>query len=365
MSLDTRPMRRSLPWLLAALSMIGPFSIDAIFPSFPLIGRHFGVSDVALQQLVSVYLLAYAVMCLFHGAISDAVGRRPVIAIGMLVYALASACAAMADSFAMLLACRAVQGLSAGTGVVVGRAVVRDTLEGPAAQKLMSRVVMIFAVAPAIAPIVGGQMLGLGGWHGMFWALTAFAYIASAPRVVRDLLQLSAQGFPWLFVPIVVGMVGGAWLSGRLAGRHGVGLTLGVGYAVMLLACLSHLLLAWLLPRPMLPWSILPFVLHGVGVQLAFPTLTLLLLERFPQQRGGVSSVQAFVSLSFNALLAGVFVPFLSVSMLRLACWALAMTMIGWLSWLRYGRLTRHAADHARVRLDADAEAQAEIAEPR
>lgn len=422
MSLDTRPMRRSLPWLLAALSMIGPFSIDAIFPSFPLIGRHFGAGDVALQQLVSVYLLAYAVMCLFHGAISDAVGRRPVIAIGMLVYALASACAAMAGSFAMLLACRAVQGLSAGTGVVVGRAVVRDTLEGPAAQKLMSRVVMIFAVAPAIAPIVGGQMLGLGGWHGMFWALTGFAlllatmvllwleeshplsrrtaftpsalltsyvgfgrdrpfwpllisttvnfaglfaYIASAPRVVRDLLQLSAQGFPWLFVPIVVGMVGGAWLSGRLAGRHGVGLTLGVGYAAMLLACLLHLLLAWLLPRPMLPWSILPFVLHGVGVQLAFPTLTLLLLERFARQRGGVSSVQAFVSLSFNALLAGVFVPFLSVSMLRLAWWALAMTTIGWLSWLWYGRLTRHAADHACVRLDADAEAQAEIAEPR
>jgi MFS transporter, DHA1 family, multidrug resistance protein len=340
----------------------------------------------------------------------------------MLVYALASACAAASSSFTMLLVCRAVQGLSAGTGVVVGRAVVRDTLEGPAAQKLMSRVVMIFAVAPAIAPIVGGQMLGLGGWHGMFWALTGFAlllatavllwleeshplsrriafapgtllasyvgfgrdrpfwpllisttvnfaglfaYIASAPRIVRELLQLSAQGFPWLFVPIVTGMVGGAWLSGRLAGRHGVGLTLGVGYATMLLACLLHLLLAWLLPRPMLPWSILPFVLHGVGVQLAFPTLTLLLLERFPRQRGGASSVQAFVSLSFNALLAGVFAPWLSDSMLKLAWWALAMTLAGWLSWLWYGRLTRHAADHARVRPDADVEAQAEIAEPR
>src|SRR5476649_730402 len=86
-----RTVRRSLPWLLAALSMIGPFSIDAVFPSFPLIGAHFKVDDAALQQLISVYLVMYAYMSLFHGAISDAIGRKPVIATGMLVYAFASA----------------------------------------------------------------------------------------------------------------------------------------------------------------------------------------------------------------------------------------------------------------------------------
>ena len=73
-----RTVRRSLPWLLAALSMIGPFSIDAVFPAFPLIGAGFAVDDTALQQLISVYLITYAAMSLFHGAISDAIGRKQI-----------------------------------------------------------------------------------------------------------------------------------------------------------------------------------------------------------------------------------------------------------------------------------------------
>jgi DHA1 family bicyclomycin/chloramphenicol resistance-like MFS transporter len=104
-------VRRSLPWLLAALSMIGPFSIDAVFPAFPLVGARFHVDNAALQQIISMYLITYAAMSLFHGAISDAIGRRPVIIAGMLVYALASVGAALSTSFAMLLACRGLQGM--------------------------------------------------------------------------------------------------------------------------------------------------------------------------------------------------------------------------------------------------------------
>src|SRR5690349_21314117 len=171
------PIRRSLPWLLAGLSMIGPFSIDAVFPAFPLIGGAFDVDTVALQQLLSVYLVTYATMSLFHGAISDAVGRKPVIVAGMLGYALASAGAALSTSFGMLLMCRGIQGACAGAGLVVGRAVIRDSLEGEAAQRLMSQVMMIFGVAPVIAPMVGAQLLGLDGWHGIFWVLTGFTLL--------------------------------------------------------------------------------------------------------------------------------------------------------------------------------------------
>lgn len=413
-----RTVRRSLPWLLAALSMIGPFSIDAVFPAFPLIGARFAVDDVALQQLISVYLLTYAAMSLFHGAISDAIGRKPVIVAGMLVYALASAGAAMSTSFGMLLACRGLQGVCAGAGLVVGRAVVRDSLEGAAAQRLMSRVMMIFGVAPAIAPLVGAQLLGLGGWHGIFWVLLGFTlllamalqllleeshpperrtrfapqpllagyamfgrdrpfwpllisssvnfsglflFIASAPRIVRELLQLSAQGFPWLFIPVVVGLVSGAWLSGRLAGQRGVTFTVNLGYALMLLACALHLLAALLFPSARLPWSMLPLVLHGVGVQLAFPTLTLLLLDRFPHQRGGASSVQAFASLLLNAGVAGVLSPLLSASMLPLALGATVLTVVGVLSWRWYLGMTRTP----RQPPPRDTALQAQIAEPR
>ena len=417
-----RPVRRSLPWLLAALSMIGPFSIDAVFPSFPLVGAHFGVDAAALQQLISVYLVTYAAMSLFHGAISDAIGRKPVIVTGMLVYALASVGAAMSTSFAMLLVCRGLQGMCAGAGLVVGRALIRDSLQGAAAQQMMSRVMMIFGVAPVIAPMVGAQLLAFSGWHGIFWVLTGFTallslalfllleethpperrtvfaprhllasyasfgrdrvfwpllisssvnfaglflYISSAPQIVRNLLHLSAQGFPWLFIPVVIGLVGGAWLSGRMAGRASVRLTLNVGYAVLLLACASHLLLAWKFPLARLPWSMLPLILHGVGVQLAFPTLTLLLLDRFPHQRGGISSVQAFASLLICSVVAGVLSPLLSGNMLHLALGASALTLSGALAWWRYGSITRRSLELSLVNQDAGVVMQTEITEPR
>lgn len=416
-----RTVRRSLPWLLAALSMIGPFSIDAVFPAFPLVGARFLVDDAALQQLVSVYLLTYAAMSLFHGAISDAIGRKPVIVAGMLVYALASVGAAMSTSFAMLLACRGLQGMCAGAGLVVGRAVIRDSLEGPAAQRLMSQVMMIFGVAPVIAPMIGALLLPLGGWHGIFWLLAGFTlllalalqlfldethpparrirfaprpllagylsfgrdrrfwpllvassvnfaglflYIASAPRIVRELLHLSAQGFPWLFLPVVIGLIGGAWLSGRMAERRSAKFTVSLGYAVMLLACAAHLLLALALPEPRLPWSMLPLILHGIGVQLAFPTLTLLLLDRFPHHRGGISSVQAFASLLLCSFVAGVMSPLLSVSMLHLALGASTLTLVGVLAWWWYHGVTRQLVQPA-AGAETAAVMQAEIAEPR
>ncbi len=417
-----RTVRRSLPWLLAALSMIGPFSIDAVFPSFPLIGTHFGVDAAALQQLISVYLVTYAAMSLFHGAISDAVGRKPVIITGMLVYALASAGAASSTSFAMLLTCRALQGMCAGAGLVVGRALIRDSLQGAAAQQMMSRVMMIFGVAPVIAPMVGAQLLVLSGWHGIFWVLTGFTallslallllldethlperrtrfaprhllasyvsfhrdrvfwpllisssvnfaglflYIASAPRIVRELLHLSAQGFPWLFVPVVIGLVGGAWLSGRMAGHASVRFTLNLGYAALLLACATHLALAWAFPRPSLPWSMLPLILHGIGVQLAFPTLTLLLLDRFPNQRGGISSVQAFASLLLCSVVAGVLSPLLSASMMHLALGASALTLVGTAAWWRYCSITRRPLEQSLANQDVGVVMQTEIVEPR
>src|SRR5574337_1067682 len=358
MNAAPRTVRRSLPWLLAALSMIGPFSIDAVFPAFPSIGARFGVDDAALQQLISVYLITYAAMSLFHGAISDAIGRKPV---------------------------------------------------------------MIFGVAPVIAPMVRALLLPLGGWHGIFWVLTGFTavlalvlwwlldethpreqrtsfaprhllssyasfgrdrvfwpllvsssvnfaglflYISSAPRIVRQLLHLSAQGFPWLFIPVVAGLVGGAWCSGRMAERTSVRFTVNTGYAAMALACVLHLALALVFPSARLPWSMLPLILHGVGVQLAFPTLTLLLLDRFPHRRGGISSVQAFASLLRCSVVAGVLSPLLSASMLGLALGASALTAVGALAWWRYQVLSRRPWEQGLPNTDPGTVIQAEIAEP-
>ena len=100
--------------ILASLGMIGPFAIDTVFPSFNLMAADLGVDPVALQQLVSVYLLGYAVMSPFHGPMSDALGRRPVVITGLLVFAAASAGAALSPTLGALLAFRALQGMSAG-----------------------------------------------------------------------------------------------------------------------------------------------------------------------------------------------------------------------------------------------------------
>ena len=113
-------------------------------------------------------MLPYAVMVLLHGPISDAVGRRPVVLVGISLYALASLACAFAPNFAMLLVFRAVQGMTAGTGLVIGRAIVRDLHEGPQAQRLMAVITMIFGIAPAIAPVIGGWIHVALGWRSVF-----------------------------------------------------------------------------------------------------------------------------------------------------------------------------------------------------
>src|SRR5699024_830689 len=148
--------------LLALLGMFGPFSIDTPFPAFVAMGEELDVSGASMQLVISAYLGSFAVMSLFHGPISDALGRKPVMVSGALVYALASIGCALAPSLPVLLVFRVLQGASAGAGTIVSRTVVRDLYEGPAAQRLMGLVAMIFAVAPAIAPVMGGWLLLLG-----------------------------------------------------------------------------------------------------------------------------------------------------------------------------------------------------------
>jgi DHA1 family bicyclomycin/chloramphenicol resistance-like MFS transporter len=401
MIVSVSPRRRRLAPLLAALAMFGPFSIDTIFPAFPVIARELGASPFAMQQTISVYMIAYALMSLFHGPLSDALGRRRVILAGVAVFAAASVGCAMAGSIGSLLGFRALQGVSAGAGLIVGRAIIRDCFEGADAQRLMATVSMIFGIAPAIAPIVGGWVVAVAHWSMIFWLLAGFAaalwltcivwlpethprerrvplsfdelastyrrigrdraflplalagtlnfnalfvYIASAPAFVLNLLKLDAQHFAWLFIPAISGMMTGAFLSGRLAGRLSATATVRLGYTIMLAASALNLALAALLPEPRVPWSVLPIGLHAIGIGINFPTLTLLLLDRFPHHRGAVSSVQAFVSLVLSATLAGAISPMVSGSAMSLAATAAGATVLGFASWRLYRAIENREA---------------------
>ena len=168
-----RAPRWALAVLLACLGMLGPFSIDTYLPAFTGIAQSIGASPVEMQQTLSAYLFGFAVMNLFHGALSDSFGRRPVVLWGVALFTVASAGCALADNIGALVFWRAVQGISAGAGIVVSRAVIRDMFPPADAQRVMAQVTIYFGVAPAVAPMVGGFLFVHTNWHANFWFLTA------------------------------------------------------------------------------------------------------------------------------------------------------------------------------------------------
>ncbi len=383
--------------LLAALAMLGPFSVDMYLPAFPAIGREFAASPIALQQTLSAYLFGFAFMMLWHGALSDALGRRPIVIGSLAVYALATLGCAIAGNIESLWLFRAVQGLSAGAGVVVGRAIVRDRFHGADAQRVMSQITLFFGVAPAVAPILGGLILNALGWRAMFWVLLAlvlglivwaakslpetlpkearqtlhpralarnyrtvllridflllamipafnfcafFLYIASAPVFIIDLLRLSSLSFAWLFVPMIFGIMAGATLSGRLAGRISPLRQIRLGYALMAAGSAVNLAVCGFLP-PGVPWNVLPITIFTMGSSLVMPSVTLFLLDLFPAFRGMASSVQGFLQFTLSAVVAGTVAPFVSRSLTMLALGMAGFTLAGFALWLVYQRRAR------------------------
>jgi DHA1 family bicyclomycin/chloramphenicol resistance-like MFS transporter len=383
-----------LACILAGLAMIGPFTIDTYLPSFPAMGRDLAATPAQLQQTLSVYFLTFAIMTLFHGTLSDSFGRRPVILTSLVVYIIASVgCAAAAD-FGQLLFFRVLQGTSAGAGMVVGRAVIRDSFEGHAAQRLMSLVTMIFGLAPAIAPVVGGWLQSWFGWEAVFIFLAVyglvllavcwthlpethpnslrqpfevvpltrtylklgssvpllllcigvglnfagfFVYIMSAPAFVYDLLGLNERQFAWLFLPGIIGVMCGAFISGRVAGKLTPERTIGIAYAIMFSAAAFNVAFS-AVAAPQLPWSVLPVMVYTVGMALAMPSLTLLALDIFPRNRGATSSLQGFFHSLLSSVSAGVISPFVSHSDLTLALAMTCLVSLGCVSWIMYLR---------------------------
>jgi DHA1 family bicyclomycin/chloramphenicol resistance-like MFS transporter len=154
--------------ILALLASVGPFSIDTYLPSFNDIARSLGATSVEVQQTLTAYLVPFALMTLWHGAISDAVGRRRVILVALALFGLASFGCVFAQRIEHLWVLRALQGMTAGAGIVVCRAIVRDLYEGSAARRLIAQVTMMFALAPAIAPVLGGWLQAWFGWRRHF-----------------------------------------------------------------------------------------------------------------------------------------------------------------------------------------------------
>jgi DHA1 family bicyclomycin/chloramphenicol resistance-like MFS transporter len=393
----SRRFRWAFAAMLAALATLGPFSIDAYLPAFSGIQASLSATPLEIQQTLSAYLFAFGVMFLFHGALSDSFGRRPVILVSLTVYTLASLGGALAPNVHALILWRVVQGLSVGAGMVVGRAMIRDLYDTENAQRLMSMVTLFFGLAPAIAPVIGGWLFAELGWRSVFWFLTAvgallvafgawrlpetlpeshrqpfhpvalikgyeevgiharflllslvvgfnfnafFLYIVSAPVFLGEHLHLGPQQYAWLFLPCILGIIFGSQLSGRAAGRQSPARTVQRAYVFMVAAAAGNLVYALLLP-PALPWAVIPLMIYGIGFAMAMPSVTLITLDLFPTRRGMAASLQGFVSGMVNVVNAGLISPALSHDPRFLACGMAALLAAGFACWRLYLRSAR------------------------
>lgn len=408
MNPDARSLWRAPQWafsiLLALLGMLGPFSIDTYLPAFAGIAQSLDASPIQMQQTLSAYLFGFAFMSLFHGAISDSFGRRPVVLWGLAAFTFASVGCALSQNIGQLIFFRAVQGLSTGAGIVVSRAVIRDMFPPSQAQKVMSQVTIFFGVAPAIAPMIGGWMLIHVSWQGIFWFLVGvgvflwvaiyrllpetlhndqrqhfevrnllagywklgsdprfvllalasgvpfngmFLYILSAPVFLGEHLHLEPQQFFWCFLMTIGGIMGGAMVSGRLAGKITPKKQIRHGFVIMLVIGIINLA-ANLLFTAHVSWALFPLGIFSFGWALMVPVVTLLVLDLHPERRGMASSLQMFIGSTANGIVAGVVAPLVMHSTKALAAASVTMMCIGLLSWMfirkRWPEIGQHVA---------------------
>lgn len=392
-------MQRMLTVILAFLGMVGALAIDTYLPSIPAIGREFNVGPLAVQQTLSIFLFAFAFMMLFYGTLSDSFGRRPVIMIALFIYTLASLGAAFAPTFGWLLACRALQGLAAGSGSVVGAAIVQDRFSGAQAQKMMSQIMMVFGLAPALAPVLGGFIYVHFGWRSTFYFLAAFGalmwllawralpeslakadrhpfhpgmiaanylkvlsnprfvllsltvglafgglslYIGSAANFVMEILHLPETAFGWMFIPLISGMVLGSAWGGKHAAKIAPKRMKWLGFAIMALGAGAGVVYNALFVAQV-PWAVLPLMVFTFGLAVAMPAIQMSAFALFPDNRGLSSSMLSFIQMISFAVVSGLVAPLLFGSALKLACGMLGGLVLSFVCW-RLSALQRFAA---------------------
>jgi DHA1 family bicyclomycin/chloramphenicol resistance-like MFS transporter len=343
-------------------------------------------------------MLAFAGMVLWHGALADAFGRRNIILVALAVFAVGTFGCASAHSVHYLWVFRIMQGMSAGAGTVVGRAIIRDLYAGAPAARLLSMVTMIFSIAPAIAPVLGGFIVKYSDWRTIFLALVGysvallavcwrylpetlpreqrqpfnprylarnygeifrsplfhmkagivsfnfaglFLFITAAPVMLPVHLHLGPDQFAWLFVPSVSGIFLGALAANRIAGRITFARQIGIGFCFLIAAAAANVGYHLAFP-PSLPWTVLPLFFYTFGMSVVAPGATLLTLDLFPHIRGTVASCQSFAMTLLGAVVAGVIAPFLSHSVLWLALGQLGFglgALALWLTSRQYRRM--------------------------
>ena len=354
-------MRRArLGLIIGALTALAPLSIDLYLPALPELTRDFHASASEGQLTLTACLVGLSLGQMVAGPLSDRLGRRLPLLVGLAAYSAASLACAFAQAMWVLIALRLVQGLAGAAGIVIARAIVRDLRSGAAAARVFSYLMLVAGLAPILAPILGAQLLRATSWRGLFVTLaivgaamllavavgldetlpasrrrsggsyqtartfagllhdriflgyaltngfafgTLFAYIAGSPFVIQDLYGQSPQVFGGVFALNAVGLVVCGQINGVLVGRVAPVRLLGFGVTVLIAAGLA--LVAVVLVGGTGLAGILPCLFAVVAsLGFVFPNATALALTEYPHVAGSASALLGVLQFLFGAAVA-------------------------------------------------------------
>jgi DHA1 family bicyclomycin/chloramphenicol resistance-like MFS transporter len=350
-------------FIIAGLVALGPLSTDMYLPALPAMRRAFAASVESIQLTLSLYLIGFALAQLFCGPLADRFGRKPVIVSGMILFLLATVGCAFATSIEEILVLRVVQAVGACVGPVLGRTMVRDVYGPAKAVPVLSYLASIMAVAPAVAPILGGLLLARFDWPSVFIGLAVFAliialfysllipetlaaehkqsiqilpvlrnfkvllhdriflsytlcgslgfaglftYISGAPFVLIEYFKVPEAHFGYYFFLIVLGYIGGSFLSGRL-GNKVAGSTLLFRGCALACACAAVCLLLPILNIHNLTALLIPATGYAAALGLIMPQSTNGALKHYPHMAGTASSLLGFTQMGTAAVAGMVF----------------------------------------------------------
>jgi MFS transporter, DHA1 family, multidrug resistance protein len=346
--------------VLGSMNAIGPLSIDMYLPAFPEIARELNTSASSVQLTLTACVAGLALGQLVLGPLSDRFGRRiPVIA-AMLTYAVASLLCALATSVGALIALRFVQGLAGAGGIVISRAVVRDLHSGARAVRLFSSLMLVTGLAPILAPLVGGQLLAISSWEGIFISLSIlsaliailtalglretlpperrvpsglrrtvqtmgmllrdrsflghalaggltfgalFAYISGSPFVLQGIYGLSPQVYSLAFAMNGLGLVAASQVNARIVERLGPTRLLRRALASVVASALTLLVVVSVGGLPV--WAVLvPMFAIVSSIPFVLPNSTALALADHAAVAGTASALLGLIQFMVGALAA-------------------------------------------------------------
>ena len=350
------PPRQPSVLALIAVSMLSPFATTVIVPAMPAIQSDYATDYGTVQLILSCFLASIAVAQILIGPLSDRFGRRPVLIAGLAVFVVSSICAALAPTIESLIAIRIIQGASGSTGIVLGRAIIRDLYERRKAASMIGYVTMGFAIAPMLAPLTGGLLQEAFDWTATFWFMAGFgivclavawvdidetnlarskrigfatlfgnfrdlirspdfllfaacasltsavffSYLGGAPYISERLLGLSPKAYGLWFMAITGGYVVGNFLSGRYAERIGVAWMIIVGAALS--AAAVTIMAGLFIKGYIVPASLfLPMCLAGIGNGLVLPSAIAGAISIRPDMVGAASGLVGTVQIGFGA----------------------------------------------------------------